>query len=41
MAEETADSYINWPDDMPIGGGTINPQDLSLTGAPSAIMPSV
>ena len=40
-AEETADSYINWPEDTPMGDGTVNPQDLSLTGAPSAIMPSV
>ena len=40
-AKETADSYINWPEDTPMGDGTVNPQDLSLTGAPSAIMPSV
>ena len=40
-AEETADSHINWLEDMPMGDGTMNPQDLSLTGAPSAVMPSV
>ena len=40
-AEETADSYVNWLEDTPMGDGTVNPQDLSLTGTPSAIMPSV
>ena len=39
-AEEVADSYINWPEDTPMGDGTVNPRDLLLSSAPSVSMPS-
>jgi hypothetical protein len=41
MAEDAADAYINWPQDTPMGDGTVNLWDLLLSSAPSANMPHV
>jgi hypothetical protein len=41
MAKDATDAYINWPQDTPMGDGTVNLWDLLLLSTPSANMPHV